>query len=392
MELFVLHSSIEYIPANEEIVLTEKDFHPCHPFFIDHTLPPGSVKSIKTKGVFETTRYIRHTLKLIDALLETEGEIYIEYYRVSFDTGGYPLRPLNYLMNEISICYQDRYQVYKKQFVESVDYIWLKKLKPALPPEDLISRWSFGIVSDGRKNERILNIIGQIKAFQIPEYEILICGPSPSNELPEKVTVLDDKDLYFDTRIPISRKKNRIIEHARYNNLVIMHDRISFAKDWYTKIISYGNYFDQLCIPILDEDTQSLRVNDWQKSFHDLTLFQVSNAGKLQYAEWDRHIYADGGFMLIKKHILEKIKLNPYLNWGEMEDVDLSARLYLDGTSFCFYTGTHLLTQTHRIKVNRKSTNWLKVLIGPIRIRQYIRKNNKKIKIAFSNFLKNKIG
>lgn len=392
MELIVIHSSANCKSATDQIILTEKDFHPCKPFFIEHNLEPESIKSIKTKGVFETTKYIRHTLKVIDALLEVDGELYIEFYRVSFDSGGFPLRPLNYLMNEISICYTERYQVQKKTFEGNVDYILLKKLTPALPQDDQMSKWSFGIVSDGRKNERILNIISQIKAFEIPNYEILICGPSPAETLPENVTILDDKDLYFDVRIPISKKKNRIIDNARYNNLVIMHDRISFAKDWYLKICAYRNYFDQLCIPILDEETQSLRVNDWIKSFYDFTQFQLSKSTKLDYAEWDRHIYSDGGFMLIKKHILAKTKLNPYLNWGEIEDVDLSQRLYLNGNSICFYTDTILLTQTHRIKVSKQSTNWFKELIRPVRMKQYLNKRNKIIMVAFTNFLKIKIG
>ncbi len=392
MELIVIHSAVNCKPGIDQIILTEKDFHPCKPFFIEHTLELESINNIKTKGVFETTKYIRHTLKIIDALLQVEGELYIEFYRVSFDSGGFPLRPLNFLMNEISTCYQERYQIQNKTFEENVDYIWLKKLKPALPTDDQMSKWSFGIVSDGRKNERILNIISQIKAFKIPSYEILICGPSPAEFLPENVVILDDKDLYFDVRIPISKKKNRIIDNACYNNLVIMHDRISFAKDWYIKICDYGNYFDQLCFPILDEDTQSLRVNDWIKSFHDFTQFQISKSVKLDYEEWDRHIYSDGGFLLVKKHILAKTKLNPYLNWGEIEDVDLSQRLYLNGNSICFYADTSLLTQTHRIKVSKQSTNWIKVLIRPIRMKQYVRKRNKVIMNAFDNFLKVKFG
>ena len=171
-----------------------------------------------------------------------------------------------------------------------------------------------------------------------------------------------------------------------------MHDRISFAKNWYEQISKYGNYFDQLCMPILDEDTGSLRVNDWLKSFHDFTEFQKAKSTRLDYNNWDRHIYSDGGFMLLKKHILAKVKLNPYLNWGEIEDVDLSERLYLNGISICFYKDTYLLTQTHRIKPSKQSTNWMKVLIGPVRMKQYLHKRNKMIMNDFYNFLKIKIG
>jgi hypothetical protein len=391
MNILILNSGINYSSKSDELVLTEKHFHPCRPFFIENNINPESIKNIRTKGVLEKTKYIRHVLKIMDSLLELNGEIKIEFFRVSFDSGGFPLRPLNYLMNEISLCYKERYKVFKKEFCDNVDTIWLKKTLPMLPADDSIGKWSFGIVSDGRKNDRIINIISQIKAFKIPEYEILICGPAPTENSISEVKILDDSDLYFDTRIPISRKKNRIIEKARYNNLVIMHDRISFSHDWYDKIRDFGNYFDQICLPILDETTKSSRVNDWLKVSHDFTDFQNSESGNLKYTEWDRHIYVDGGFILIKRHLLKEIMLNPYLNWGEMEDVDLSQRLYLDGNSICFYENTFLLTQTHRLIPLKLTRNIFIRLFKPL-IRKglkFIR--NRYINKDFNNFLKKKI-
>jgi hypothetical protein len=387
MNIFAFHSKIKYSAKNDETVLTEHDFHPCSPFFIEHNIIPESIKNIRTKGIFETTRYIRHTLKIIDALLEINGELTIEFFRVSFDVGGYPLRPLNYLMNEISICYKERYIVVTKEYTDNIDYILLRKIEALLPVYDQIQKWSFGIVSDGRKNDRIINIIAQISNFNIPEYEILICGPTPIEELPENVIIIDDSDLYFDLRIPISKKKNRIIEQAKYNNLVIIHDRISFSKDWYKNMVRYGNYFDQLCIPILDEETHSLRVNDWLKNHHDFTLFHLSKSIRLKYTEWDRHIYSDGGFLLIKKHIIDKVKYNSFLNWGEMEDVDLSERLYLYGNSISFYPSTFVLSQTHRIKVYKETSKWFRFLFNPILNFRYQYALKKKIDKNFNNFL-----
>lgn len=392
MDLKIFNSAIDYTATYNEIVLTAKDFHPCNPFFIDHpTLLPESIQKISTKGVFETTRYLRHTLKIIDALLVVEGEIYIEFFRASFDCGGFPLRPYNYMMSELAICLGERYKVYKKDFDGTVDRFWLKKIESALPKNDSISKWSFGIVSNGSKNDRVISIINQIISFQIPEFEILICGPKPSENLPEVVKIIDDSELYFDVRIPISKKKNKIIDEANYNNLVIMHDRISFENDWYQKICEYGNHFDQLCMPILDEDTHSLRINDWMAIDNDLTKFEKSKGVILNYKEWSPFVYVDGGFMVIKKHIIAKPKLNPLLNWGEMEDVNLSQRLYLEGNSISFYVAPVLFTQTHRIRGNTFSNNWLKKIIRPIRYKQYILKRNKTVLNTFNLFLNTKI-
>lgn len=392
MNLKIFNSSIDYAHIGNEIVLTEKDFHPCNPFFIDHpSLFPESINEISTKGVFETTRYLRHTLKVIDALLVLEGEIYIEFFRVSFDSGGFPLRPYNFMMNELSVCFGERYKVYKNEFDGTVDRFWLKKIESTLPKNDAISKWSFGIVSNGSKNDRVLSIIDQIISFQIPEFEILICGPKPTENLPQVVKIIDDSELYIDVRIPISKKKNKIIDEASFNNLVIMHDRISFSDDWYQKICNYGNHFNQLCMPILDEDTQSLRINDWIAIDNDLTEFEKSKGVILNYKDWSPFIFVDGGFMLIKKHIISKTKLNPFLNWGEMEDVNLSQRLYLEGNSISFYTEPVLFTQTHRIKASKPANNWFKKMIRPLRYKEYINKRNIAVMNKFNLFLSTKI-
>ena len=389
MDLFIINSVINYSSNNNKIVLTEKDFHPCNPFFIEHsTLLPESIKKITTKGVLETTKYIRHTLKMMDALLIVGGEIYIEFYRASFDSGGFPLRPYNYMMNEVSTCFGERYKVHKKEFESNIDRFWLTKIESALPSDDSISKWSFGIVSNGSKNNRVLNIINQIISFQIPEFEILVCGPNPFEILPDVVKIIDDSELYFDVRIPISKKKNKIIDEAIYNNLVIMHDRISFGDDWYKNIYNYGNHFDQLCMPILDEDTQTLRINDWMRIDGDFSEFEKSKATILDYNDWSPYVFVDGGFMLIKKHIISKIKLNPFLNWGEMEDVNLSQRLYLEGNLISFYQTPVLLTETHRIKGSSGSKNWIKIMFKPILIKKNIINRNKLIMKAFNLFLK----
>lgn len=392
MEILILHSSIIYTPKDKERVFTEHDFHPCKPFFITNNIKPETITKIRTKGVFETCAFLRQTLKIIDYLLAVDGVLEIEFYRASFDIGGYPLRPLNYLMNEVSICFKDRFKVYKKVNANNVDYINLKKIHPALPVGDDMQKWSFGIVSDGRKNDRVINIINQITAFNIPQYEILICGPTPEIPLQKEVIILDDKDLYFDLRIPISQKKNRIIDTAKYNNLMILHDRISFSKNWYEKFCRFGNYFDQICCSIFDEDTQSIHINDWVSNFSDNNQFRISKVTKLKHDEWNKHVYVDGGVMVIKKHVIINNKLNPNLHWGEMEDVNLSEKLYIDGNLINFYGEAKLLTQTHRITVNKQSTFWLKILLRPISSRQYERKFNNKILHNFRNFLNSTLG
>lgn len=363
MKINIIDSRIRKKRTND-LYLDETDFHPCKPFFKNHpNIIPEGINSISVKGVFEHSKYIRHILKMADAMLKVRGTLEIEFYMFSLDSGTSPFRNLSGLMYEISISFKERLKMVNKSTNGEVVILTFEKILPTLPADDQIDSWSFGIVSDGRKNDRILAIINQIEQFYIPNFEILICGPSPSINLPGFVKVLEDGELYFDSRIPISKKKNKIIEHAKFNNLVLFHDRFSFPEDWYENILKQGNYFDGFCIRIVDEDTKMYRVQDWISTslyhFEFKKLFH--NKSMLAYNEWVPNWNVNGGFMIIKKHLISRVKLNPFLHWGEAEDGDLCRRLDADGFCLTLYTGTYVTTQTHRLTVGKKKKGILRL-------------------------------
>jgi hypothetical protein len=239
-----------------------------------------------------------------------------------------------------------------------------EKIESVLPQNDLITSWSFGIVSDGRKNDRILAIIDQIKNFSIPQFEVVICGPPPAENLPDFVKILDDTDLYFDQRVPISKKKNRIIDQAKYNNLVLFHDRFNFPENWYDSIRKAGNYFDGFCIRIVDEETKMHRVQDWMTTSLDHYEFKklFHKNGLIKYTNWHPNWNVNGGFMIIKKHLIERVKLNPFLNWGECEDGDLCRRLDADGFCLTMHSDVYVTTQTQRLTVGKKRKGLFRLL------------------------------
>lgn len=370
MKLNILDSRIKKGIDNDSLHLDESDFKPYSPFFINHpNVTPESFDIVNIKGLLEHSIYIRYILKMADAVLEVGGKLVIEFYMFSLDSTASPFRSLSGLMYEISLCFKERFRMTNKENIGDVVVLTFAKIASTLPEYDQIGSWSFGIPSDGRKNERILAVINQIKQFSIPNFEIIICGPRPSRDLPEFVKVLDDSNLYFDSRIPISKKKNCIIEEARYNNLVIFHDRFSFPADWYENILKHGNYFDGFCIKIVDEDTEKQRVQDWIGT--SLYHYEFKKLFKknlmLNYNEWLPNWNINGGFMIIKKHLISRVKLNPFLHWGEAEDGDLCRRLDADGFCLTLFTGTYVTTQTHRLQVGKKRKGllrWLQLLKG----------------------------
>ncbi|MFC2110610.1 hypothetical protein ACFLSU_08590 [Bacteroidota bacterium] len=358
INIFDSRISIDNIDDNE-VFFNEDDLHPSIPFFINNSiLIPESADEVCIKGLLEHSVFIRHILKIADSLLKEEGVLKVEFFNFSFDTLSAPYRGYTGIMHEISICFKERLQLIKKEEVNGVFILSFKKIKNFLPPNDNINSWSFGLVSDGRKNEEVLAIIESIINFNIPNFEILICGPSPSDKLAENIKILDDKDLYFDIRVPISKKKNRIIQNAKYNNLVIFHDRFFFPKDWFDKVKIYGNYFDGICPKIIDIETKSNRVQDWiTTSLNHLQfkkMFPKKNV--LEYNEWKPNWNLNGGHMIIKKHLIERVLLNPFLNWGEAEDGDMCRRLDADGFCLNNYSDLIIYTSTNRLKqgVNKK--------------------------------------
>ena len=301
---------------------------------------------------------------MADAMLKVGGTLEIEFYMFSLDSGTSPFRNLSGLMYEISICFKERLKLVDKKSMGAAIILTFSKISATVPEGDKIDSWSFGIVSDGRKNDRILDIINQIKQFSIPNFEVVICGPPPAKDLPDYVKVVDDNDLYFDSRIPLAKKKNRIIDVAQYNNLILFHDRFNFPPDWYENIIKHGNYFDGFCIRIVDEDTKKHRVQDWISTslyhFEFEKLFH--NKVDLSYNKWVPNWNVNGGFMIVKKHLISRVNLNPFLHWGEAEDGDLCRRLDADGFCLTLFTGTHVTTQTHRLTVGNKRKGVLRLL------------------------------
>lgn len=335
------------------IILHEGDFHPCHPFFIDHpNIKPETVDKIYIKGILEQHKYLRCVLRYCDYMLKPEGILEIDFYNAHFDSPGYAVRGQNEWRYELSLVLGDRIRLVKQDKGLNSNFVF-KKTAMCFPKDDSITKWSFGIVSDGRKNERIMSLINTISSFKIPEFEILICGPSPADALPPNVKVIDDSPCYVDLRIPISRKKNLLIKAARFNNLIIMHDRISFPSDWYKKMCIYGNYYDLLCVPILNEDDHSKRMIDWVTygstsfEFNKLKLFSRGNS-YLNYDEWSEKIYVNGGYFQVKRNIISSVMLNPNLYWGEKEDTDMSIRLYDAGVLVSLFNGNCIYSQGSR--------------------------------------------
>lgn len=205
-----------------------------------------------------------------------------------------------------------------------------KKITTTQLPGDSIDKWTFGIITNGNRDDWIERIIQSIRAQNIPHYEIIVCGVYYArNESDFKYipfNIKDDKGW-------ISRKKNIIAEHARFNNLCIMHDRLVLDPRWFAGMKKYGNTFEAITCQQISPNGD--RAGDWlttNGNYNKKTAyFQQYRIESLNYRDWDFWAYLGGQLTIIKKHVWVESPWNETLYWNDGEDVDLSLRLQQSG-------------------------------------------------------------
>ena len=192
-------------------------------------------------------------------------------------------------------------------------------------------QFTFGITTTGDVDDRINQIIDSIELNNIPEdsYEIIIAGSSKVNR---KNTIILNQ--IFEPGY-ITKKKNAIAEHAKYNNVVLSHDYISFNHDWYQNMVIFGENWDVCMNRILNTDGK--RFRDWFRvsdgnpediltKHHSQVHFSLSfvNYNDNSYVN---NTYVGGTYFIVKKDFILNYPLDNNRRWGEGEDVEWGYRI-----------------------------------------------------------------
>jgi hypothetical protein len=177
--------------------------------------------------------------------------------------------------------------------------------------------FSFGIITNG--NGYIESIIESINRLNIPNYEILVVGTYSSND--NRVRVIDSNTPF------IGIKKNMVTENAIYENVVYLHDYISFSPDWYNGFLNFGNDFDVCMNKIVNVD--SSRYRDWCLWSDDAYNFVTPLNYLLPYeiSHLSKMMYISGAYWVAKKSFMLNNPINTALKWGQGEDVEWSLRV-----------------------------------------------------------------
>jgi hypothetical protein len=199
--------------------------------------------------------------------------------------------------------------------------------------------FTFGIITDGNNNGRIGDICCSIMEQGIPNHEIIVVGPSHTIEL----RFPGFRHIEFDEgqkRSWITRKKNLITKHAKFDNIVYMHDYISLAPGWYEDMKEFGEDWDICMNRMLNpngsryrdwcswDDPQFGRIVDCPEDWAKKIGAKMGGSALVPYDyPHSKYMYISGAFWIAKKHVMMAEPLNEELCWGEGEDVEWSMRV-----------------------------------------------------------------
>jgi hypothetical protein len=271
-----------------------------------------SLDFIYSKNLINKTKFFKILIKEWIIFCKVRGKIIIDFVDNRILSFEQLKAELNLLSKSKGKIISEEYNPENKE-----GRIIFEKKAPVLRKKDSIDKWSFGIITNGKNNEAVDKEIESIIALKIPKFEVIVCGEYKSKNKFKNLSIIP-----FDSTISwITKKKNLICENAKYENLVITHDRFTFDDDWSEGMKKYGNYFEVMSCKI--HDNLGRRADDWMTA--GVGPFEgYRNRGLIEYRDWDINLFICGGFYIMKKSVWEECKWDNSLVWGQGEDILLS--------------------------------------------------------------------
>ncbi|GAD64472.1 hypothetical protein [Aquipseudomonas alcaligenes] len=231
-----------------------------------------------------------------------------------------------------------------------VTYEKVAKL-PAEGDDDLDS-WTFGIPV-GPEDATVLNaVVKRILEIDIPNKEIILCGsPGKNFAYFDQVRIVGE-DITAPP-VQICKKKNRLAIEAKYNNLVILHDRVFLPKHFGEMVRRFGPRYPLMTLQSMFFDN---RVSMHPRRYSDYGLAMGEIAQGLQglhrtssaavsiapsiFTEIERTgfcfaspmrftkdmSYPTGSLYVCRKEVWNAFPLDEALFWVEFEDIEQGLR------------------------------------------------------------------
>jgi hypothetical protein len=194
-----------------------------------------------------------------------------------------------------------------------------------------IDGWTIGILSNGVDEEAAIECArSAVLSLTGRNFELIVVGPVKSDYWPLLNSLVLETSQQ-DRFAPIAEKKNLIIQHAKFENILILHSRYRITKEFFSVIATRGCRWDLLTF-------RQLTIEE--RIFPHLLC---NSGGKYLSLENEVHLidnlYVNGGAFALKKTLGIKFPLNSLLFWNEGEDVEWSKRIISAGVTPRFEKG-----------------------------------------------------
>lgn len=175
--------------------------------------------------------------------------------------------------------------------------------------------FSFCIITNGRRTEKLNRQIASIRALNLPNYEILVGGVV--SNVPQGVRTLEMESAARTGRL--GHMRNSLARAARYDRLIVSDDDIIFASQFGKGLDRLGGLYEVVGARILNPDGS--RFWDWAATGG------TKGAALLDYWTADVDVYLTGGFCILNASVLNRVRWHEYLGFYQAEDVDFTKKL-----------------------------------------------------------------
>ncbi len=208
----------------------------------------------------------------------------------------------------------------------------------ALAHGDCFDTMTFGVITNGRRREKLLRNLDSILGLGVQRLQVLVAGKVDADlqsELRRRgVDFVADPEAA--NRGQLGRMRNLVVEHARHGIVAIADDDMVFHPDFCQGLRECGSDFDALAV--------NIRNADGSRCWDYATKGGPKGHRLLDYGEPDEHTYISGGLIVARREVLAAVRWDDRRTFYQDEDVDFSERLRRAGYRIGFCAGA---TVTH---------------------------------------------
>ncbi len=217
------------------------------------------------------------------------------------------------------------------RLLEVIERAVVRDQRRGAAQQDELDRVTFGVITNGRRPEKLLREMDSILELGVPHLEVLVAG-SLDPDLEAEVTrrgarYVREQRAAAEGRL--GRMRNALVEQATHPIMVIADDDMIFHADFHRALRQQCPNFDALAVGIQNADGSRF----WDYA----TKGGPRGHRLLDYDMKDNHTYITGGLIVAKREVLAAVRWDDARGFYEDEDVDFSQRLRAAGyvIGFC---------------------------------------------------------